>query len=76
MGQTQLRVIGREPDKIVPVTTLDPALPLAAENSMHLAGQEIGQAERPDRERNRPEVESGLTCLTMCVRDDGRVSQR
>ena len=53
MGDAQLRVIGRKPDEIVPVPALDPALPFAAENGVHLTGEQIGKDKCPDRKRNR-----------------------
>ena len=49
-----------EPNEIVPIPALDPALPFATENGVHLPGEEIGQAERPDGERDRPEEITGL----------------
>jgi len=55
MREVELRMTGREPDEIVPVPALDPALPFPAQNGVHFPGKEVGQAKRPDGEGDRPQ---------------------
>ena len=52
MALIKLWMVGDIPYEIVPVTGLDPALPLPAQDGMHLPGKEIGKQKGPDGERN------------------------
>ena len=53
VSQIQMRVVGGVPDKIVPITTLDPVFPSAEEDRVHLAGKEIRERITPDGKRYR-----------------------
>ena len=62
MREVHFRMVGGKPDKIIPVPSLDPAFPFAAECGVHFAGKEIGQTERPDCEGNREKQVFGGCC--------------
>src|SRR4030043_954745 len=53
MRKIQLRIIGDEPDKVIPIATLNPVLPAAAQDCMHFTGKKVRQNIGSDRERDR-----------------------
>src|ERR1039457_1237943 len=51
----QLWMVGGIPDQIIPVASLDPVLPFAEENCVHLAGKKVGKRVATHGKRDRLE---------------------
>jgi len=50
--QVELGVVGRIPDYVLPVPTLDPPFPSPAKDSVHLAGKKVGKHIDPHGKRD------------------------
>jgi hypothetical protein len=62
MGKDQPGMVGGVPDKVVPVAPLDPILPSAKEQRMHLPGKQVGERVAAYGKGDRMEQIAGVGC--------------
>ena len=60
MSEVELGMVGRIPDQVVPIATLDAFFPTSAQNCVHLAGKQVRQCVGSYRKGDRLQKVTGV----------------